>query len=54
VDEFVLLMKSFSERNGKLIGTKYAEGYRQHLGFSYPPDNLLKAELGVLIHEYNA
>src|SRR5690606_1885695 len=53
VDEFVLLMKSFSERNGKLIGTKYAEGYRQHLGFSYPQNNLLKTELGAFIHENN-
>jgi len=47
VDEFVLLMKSFSERNGKRIGKQYAEGYRQHLGFSYPQDNLLKTELGL-------
>ncbi|GGH03461.1 PIG-L domain-containing protein [Parapedobacter pyrenivorans] len=54
VDEFVLLMKSFSERNGKLIGQRYAEGYRQHLGFSYPQDNLLATELGTLIHEYHA
>lgn len=45
VDEFVMMMKSFSERNGKLIGRQYAEGYRQHLGFSYPQDNLLGKEL---------
>lgn len=54
VDEFVLLMKAFSERNGKLIGKKYAEGYRQHLGFSYPLDNLLKTELDTLVHERNS
>lgn len=54
VDEFVLMMKAFSERNGKLIGKDYAEGYRQHLGFSYPQDNLLKSELRSLIHEYDA
>lgn len=54
VDEFVLLMKSFSERNGKLIGQRYAEGYRQHLGFSYPQEDLLAAELDSLIHEYHA
>src|SRR5690606_20157236 len=53
VDDFVVMMKSFSARNGKLIGKRYAEGYRQHLGYSYPQDNLLKAELGSLIHEGN-
>lgn len=45
VDEFVLMMQSFGERNGKIIGKPYAEGYRQHLGFSYPQDDLLKAAL---------
>src|SRR5690554_1671110 len=34
VDEFIESMLSFSERNGKYINKKYAEGYRQHLGFS--------------------
>lgn len=48
VDEFVLLMKGLSERNGKLIGKPYAEGYRQHLGFSYPQDDLL----GEVLKEY--
>ncbi len=50
VDEFVLMMESFSSRNGKLIGKRYAEGYRQHLGFSYPQDNLLAATLSDFIH----
>lgn len=50
VDEFVLMTKSFSERNGKLIGKRYAEGYRQHLGFSYPQDDLLAEELAPFIH----
>lgn len=45
VDEFVLMMKSFSERNGRLIGRQYAEGYRQHLGFSYPQNDLLTETL---------
>jgi len=47
------MMKSFAERNGKLIGKSYAEGYRQHLGFSYPQDNLLKTALGTVIYENN-
>lgn len=49
VDEFILMMRSFSARNGRLVGRQYAEGYRQHLGFSYPQDNVLKTELGTLI-----
>ncbi len=54
VDEFVLMMKSFSERNGRLIGKQYAEGYRQHLGFSYPQDNLLGNILNEFVHSLKA
>lgn len=50
LDEFVLSMKEFSGNAGKKIGCAYAEGFRQHLGFSYPEDNLLLAELGELVH----
>lgn len=50
VDEFVDMMKAFSAKNGKLINREYAEGFRQHLGFSYPQDNILKLELDELVH----
>lgn len=50
VDEFVRMIKSFSERNGKFIDKPFAEGYRQHLGFSYPQDDLLGRELSSFIH----
>jgi LmbE family N-acetylglucosaminyl deacetylase len=50
VDEFVIMMKNFSAMNGKEIHCAYAEGFRQHLGFSYPSENILKAELGSLVH----
>lgn len=50
VDEFVLMMKAFSKRNGRLIGKQYAEGYRQHLGFSYPQDDLLGNVLREFVH----
>lgn len=50
VDEFVIMMKSFSERNGRLIDKAYAEGFRQHLGYSYPQDDLLEQELKGLVH----
>lgn len=50
VDEFVIMMKSFSERNGRLINKPYAEGYRQHLGYSYPQDDLLGNALKEFFH----
>jgi LmbE family N-acetylglucosaminyl deacetylase len=50
VDEFVIMMKNFSAMTGKEIHCAYAEGFRQHLGFSYPSENILKAELDSLVH----
>ena len=50
VDEYVIMMKNFSEGKGALIKKAYAEGFRQHLGFSYPHSNILKSELGDLVH----
>lgn len=50
VDEFVLMMKAYSGEKGYEAGVEYAEGFRQHLGFSYPQDNLLAAELETLVH----
>ncbi|WP_188746786.1 PIG-L deacetylase family protein [Parapedobacter defluvii] len=51
VDEYVIMMKEFSAQNGARVGCEYAEGYRQHLGFSYPQDDLLKNELAEWTHE---
>jgi hypothetical protein len=34
-------MKEFAARNGKNVNCEYAEGFRQHLGHSYPIDNIL-------------
>lgn len=50
VDEYVKMMKEYSMMNGREINCDYAEGFRQHLGFSYPSDNILKSELGDLVH----
>lgn len=50
VDEFVMLMKNFAMKNGREINCTYAEGFRQHLGFSYPSENILKTELDGLVH----
>ena len=41
VDEFVESMKSWGRVQGKPLSLAYAEGFRQHLGHSYPQSNLL-------------
>jgi LmbE family N-acetylglucosaminyl deacetylase len=46
MDEYILAMKRFAEIRGKEINTRYAEGFRQHLGHSYPQNNILKEILG--------
>lgn len=51
MDEYVHAMLAAGEKRGGLIGAKYAEGFRQHLGHGYPQDNLLAAELGALVHQ---
>jgi len=50
MDEYVHAMLATGEKRGKLVGVKYAEGFRQHLGHGYPQDDLLAAELGDLVH----
>src|SRR5690554_901725 len=46
VDEYILAMKRFAEIRGEEIGVSYAEGFRQHLGHSFPQDNILKEIIG--------
>ncbi len=46
VDEYIIAMKQFAEMRGKEINTKYAEGFRQHLGHGHPQNNILKEILG--------
>jgi len=50
MDEYVNMMEAFAKERGGLIGVAAAEGFRQHLGHAYPQDNILKAELGDLVH----
>ena len=45
MDEYILSMKRFGEFRGKEINVKYAEGFRQHLGHSFPQDNIMKETL---------
>ncbi|MBI3407869.1 MAG: PIG-L family deacetylase [Planctomycetes bacterium] len=41
MDQYTLAMRNWSALRGKSIGALFAEGFRQHLGHSYPQDNLL-------------
>ena len=52
VDDYLISMLEFSKKEGKEIKRDYAEGFRQHLGFSYPRNNILKSELGKQVFEH--
>ena len=41
-------MRHWGAQRGKEAGVAYAEGFRQHLGHSYPQDNLLGQVLGTV------
>ena len=46
MDQYLQAMRDWGAKRGRRIETDYAEGYRQHLGHSYPQDNLLGRLLG--------
>ena len=48
VDDYLIAMEGWAATQGKACGVKYAEGFRQHLGHSYPQNNLLGELLGKL------
>jgi LmbE family N-acetylglucosaminyl deacetylase len=48
VDNLVASMTEWGAAQGRAAGVRYAEGFRQHLGHSYPKDNVLKALLGAV------
>jgi LmbE family N-acetylglucosaminyl deacetylase len=48
MDHYVQSMRDWSARRGRPAGVAFAEGFRQHLGHSYPQDNLLGAVLGTV------
>jgi len=50
MDEYVNMMKMFSQKRGGQIGRPFGEGFRQHRGHAYPQDNILQKELGDLVH----
>jgi LmbE family N-acetylglucosaminyl deacetylase len=46
MDNYITSMKNWGAHRGGECGVAFAEGYRQHLGHSYPQDNLLGQLLG--------
>jgi N-acetylglucosamine malate deacetylase 1 len=48
MDQYVESMRAWGARQGSGAGVAYAEGFRQHLGHSYPQDNLLGEILGIV------
>jgi LmbE family N-acetylglucosaminyl deacetylase len=48
IDHYVNAMRDWGARRGHAYGVAYAEGFRQHLGHSYPQDNLLGRLLGTV------
>ena len=46
MDQYLISMRNFAAHQGKEIGVQAAEGFRQHLGHSYPQDNILGNLLG--------
>ena len=48
MDQYVESMKRWAAQQGSTHGVGFAEGFRQHLGHSYPQDNLLGRLLGAL------
>lgn len=41
MDHYLQALRDWSKHRGKSCGVGFAEGFRQHLGHSYPQDNLL-------------
>lgn len=48
VDNLIESMKEWGATQGRAVGVAYAEGFRQHLGHSYPKSNILAQLLGAL------
>jgi len=53
VDDYMESMRTLSALRGRMVGVRYAEGFRQHLGHAYPQDNRLRQELSGFAHVAN-
>jgi LmbE family N-acetylglucosaminyl deacetylase len=47
MDHYIQAMMDWSAKRGQEHGVAYAEGFRQHLGHSYPLENILDRLLGI-------
>jgi LmbE family N-acetylglucosaminyl deacetylase len=47
MDHYVQTMKDCSAQRGRECGVAFAEGFRQHLGHSYPSENIVGQLLGM-------
>ena len=48
MDQYIQTMKQMGAHRGQSIGVAFAEGFRQHLGHSYPRDNMVGQLLGAV------
>jgi N-acetylglucosamine malate deacetylase 1 len=48
IDQYVKAMRDWGAERGRAYGVAYAEGFRQHLGHSYPQEDLLGQLLGTV------
>ncbi|HYT90602.1 MAG TPA: PIG-L family deacetylase [Gemmataceae bacterium] len=46
MDQYLQAMRDWGAQRGRSCGVAYAEGFRQHLGHSYPQNNVLAELLG--------
>jgi LmbE family N-acetylglucosaminyl deacetylase len=46
MDDYLRALREWSAKQGAAAGVPYAEGFRQHLGHSYPQENLIGSLLG--------
>jgi len=51
MDDYVIMMEDYARKKGREINSKYAEGFRQHLGLNFLNDNILKSELASYVDE---
>jgi LmbE family N-acetylglucosaminyl deacetylase len=49
MDDYLRAMRDWSAEQGRAAGVQYAEGFRQHLGHSYPQDNPICELLGGIV-----
>src|SRR5947209_9556274 len=49
VDDYLRAMRDWSAQQGQAAGVPYAEGFRQHLGHSYPQNDLVCELLGGIV-----